>query len=87
MESFLKRIANFLAVVGVIMVILFLISDSVHKPHIAYLLVGVLLIGISLAMGLFGPRSSSQPGEPKYFRMLKGRRKEEKIDRKRERRE
>jgi hypothetical protein len=83
----MKRIANFFAVVGVIMVILFLVSDSVHTPHLSYLVYGVLLIGASLTIGLFGPRSSAPPSEPKYFRILKGRRKEEKIDRQRERKE
>ena len=87
MSHFLKRIATFIALIGILLIMLFLYSDSVNTPRLSYLFYGVILLAISLFMGIIGPRTSTPPSEPKHFRLLKGRRKEQKIDRDKEREE
>jgi peptidoglycan/LPS O-acetylase OafA/YrhL len=87
MGHFLKRIATFIALIGILLIMLFLYSDSVNTPRLSYLFYGVILLAFSFLMGIIGPRSSRPPSEPKHFRLLKGRRKEQKIDRAKERKE
>lgn len=83
----LKRIARFTAVIGIFLIMLFLYSDSIQTPRLSYLFYGLLMLAISVLLGIVGPRSSAPPSEPRYFRVIRGRRKEQKIDRDRERKE
>jgi len=83
----LKRIAKFTTVIGIVLIMLFLYSDSMQTPRLSYLFYGLLMLAFSLLFGIVGPKSSAPPSEPKYFRVIRGRRKEQKIDRDRERKE
>ncbi len=82
-----KRIGTFLALVGILLLLLFLVSDSVQSPNFSLLFYGIVLLAVSLVIGVLGSRSNAQPSEPKHFRLVRGRRKAEKIDRDKERRE
>jgi len=83
----LKRIARFTTVIGIVLIMLFLYSDSMQTPRLSFLFYGLLMLAISLLFGLIGPKSAAPPSEPKYFRVIRGKRKEQKIDRNRERKE
>jgi hypothetical protein len=58
-----------------------------QTPRLSFLFYGLLMLAISLLFGLIGPKSAAPPSEPKYFRVIRGKRKEQKIDRNRERKE
>lgn len=83
----MKRISRFTTLIGIVLIMLFLYSDSMQTPRLSFLFYGLLLLAFSVLLGIVGPKSSAPPGDPRYFRVIRGKRKEQKIDRDRERKE
>lgn len=72
---FLKRIGTFLFMVGLLLIGLYVISDAAKTPVCNYLLFGVVLAGIGIALWVRNPGAPPPPSG--RFRLLRARQKKQ----------
>lgn len=69
--SFRARFGNFLLIIGITLVLLFVYTDAASEPYFRYILFGVVLILLGMFLRWITPAQSPPPSG--RFRLLKSR--------------